>query len=179
MAADDRIKGYAKGIFELARAEGELERVEGEFLAISRALQTSPELRSNLTDPQLPVEKKRGIIDDLIGGRASSLTVGVVQLLMGQNRASDLPAVATAVAEAAASSRDKALAEVRSAVPLDDETVQRLTTALDRATGKNVEVKVIVDPSVIGGIVARVGDTVIDGSIAKRFDSVRQAVRSN
>jgi len=84
-----------------------------------------------------------------------------------------------AVARAAASSRDKELAEVRSAIPLDDETVQRLATALSRATGKDVEVRVVVDPAVIGGIVATVGDTVIDGSISKRFDSVRQAVRSD
>lgn len=177
--ARDRISGYAQGIFEMASGEGELERVEGELLAISRAIDTSPDLRSNLTDPQLPLEKKQGIIDGLIGGRASSLTVGLVQLLVAQNSASDLPAIARSVAEAAASSRDRALAEVRSAVPLDEETVQRLTASLGRATGKNVEVRVIVDPSVIGGIVATVGDTVIDGSIAKRFDSVRQAVRSN
>ncbi|MGD2043458.1 MAG: F0F1 ATP synthase subunit delta, partial [Acidimicrobiia bacterium] len=85
-------------------------------------------------------------------------------------------AIASAVAEAAASSRDRAVAEVRSAVPLDDATVSRLTESLGRATGKKVEVKVVVDPSVIGGIVARVGDTVIDGSIARRVDSVRQAV---
>lgn len=174
----DRISGYAQGIFEMAQGERELERVEGELLAISRALETSPELRANLTDPQLPLDKKQGIIDGLIGGRASSLTVGLVQLLVAQERASELPAIAIAVAEAAASSRERALAEVRSAVPLDDETVERLTTALGRATGKRVEVKVVVDPSIIGGIVARVGDTVIDGSIAKRVDSVRQAVRS-
>jgi F-type H+-transporting ATPase subunit delta len=101
-----------------------------------------------------------------------------VQLVVSQNRVSDLPAIAGAVAEAAASSRDRAVAEVRSAVPLDAETVSRLTASLGRATGKDVEVKVIVDPSVIGGIVARVGDTVIDGTIAKRVESVRQAVRS-
>jgi F-type H+-transporting ATPase subunit delta len=179
MAADDRINGYARGILEMARGEGELERVEGELLAVSRAFETSPDLRSSLTDPQLPVEKKQGIIDGLVGGRASSLTVGLVQLVVSLNRASDLPSIATAVASAAASSRDKELAEVRSAVPLDDETVQRLTAALGRATGKDVEVRVVVDPAVIGGIVATVGDMVIDGSIAKRFDSVRQAVRSN
>ncbi|MGD2060323.1 MAG: ATP synthase F1 subunit delta [Acidimicrobiia bacterium] len=175
--SSDRINGYARGIFEMARGEGALERVEGELLAISRAFETSPELRSTLTDPQLPLEKKQGIVDGLIGGRASSLTVGLVQLVISQNHASDLPAIANAVAEAAASSRDKAVAEVRSAVPLDDATVQRLTASLGRATGKNVEVKVVVDPSVIGGIVARVGDTVIDGSIARRVDSVRQAVK--
>jgi F-type H+-transporting ATPase subunit delta len=171
----DRIRGYARGVFEMARGEGVLERVEDELLAISRAFETSPELRSNLTDPQLPLEKKQGIVDELIGGRASSLTVGLVQLLVSQNHASELPSIASAVAEAAASSRDKAV--VRSAVPLDDATVQRLTSSLGRATGKNVEVKVVVDPSVIGGIVARVGDTVIDGSIAKRVDSARQAVK--
>lgn len=176
--ADDRIEGYARGIFEMASGEGELERVENELLAISRALDTSPELRSRLTDPQLPLERKQAVIDELIGGRASALTVGLVQLVVGQNRVSELPSIAKAVAESAAASRDKAVAEVRSAVPLDDETVQRLTTSLGRATGKDVEVKVVVDPSVIGGIVARVGDTVIDGSIARRVESVRQAVRS-
>jgi F-type H+-transporting ATPase subunit delta len=175
----DRIDGYARGIFEMARGEGELEKVEGELLAISRAFETSPELRSSLTDPQLPLERKQGIVDELIGGRASSLTVGLVQLLVSQNRASELPAIADSFVNAAASSRDKAVAEVRSAVPLDDATVSRLTQALGRATGKDLEVKVVVDPSIIGGIVARVGDTVIDGSLSKRFDSVRQAVRSN
>jgi len=176
--AEDRIKGYARGIFEMASGEGDLDRVEGELLTVARAFETSPELRSKLTDPQLPLEKKQGIVDELIGGRSSGLTLGLVQLVVSQNRASDLPAIAGAVAEAAASSRNKAVAEVRSAVPLDAETVSRLTASLGRATGKDVEVKVIVDPSVIGGIMARVGDTVIDGTIAKRVESVRQAVRS-
>jgi F-type H+-transporting ATPase subunit delta len=177
--SDDRINGYAQGIFEMARAEGQLERVEDELLAVARAFETAPELRSNLTDPQIPIDKKQGIIDELLGGRASTLTVGVIQLLVSQNRVSDLPAIATAVAAAAAASRDKELAEVRSAVPLDDETIERIAAALGRATGRTVEVKVVVDPDLIWGVVARVGDTVIDGSIAKRLDSLRQAVRSN
>ena len=175
---DDRITGYANGIFEIARAEGELERVEDEILAVAQAFEGSGELRSALTDPQLPHDKKQGIVDELIGGRASSLTVDLVQMIVSQGRASELPAIAKRVIETAASSRDKAVAEVRSAVPLDSETVARLETALGRATGKSVEVKVIVDESVIGGIVARVGDTVIDGSLARRVDSLRQAVSS-
>jgi F-type H+-transporting ATPase subunit delta len=177
--AEDRIKGYARGIFEMARGEGSLERVEGELLTISRAFETSPELRSTLTDPQLPLEKKQGIVDELIGTRASSLTVGVIQLLVSQGRTSEIPAIASAVAGAAAASRDKEVAEVTSAVPLDDATVARLAASLQRATGKDVEVKVVVDPDIIGGLVARVGDTVIDGSIARRVDSVRQAVKAN
>ena len=174
---DEAIVGYAAGIFELARAEGQLARVEDELSKIAQAFGQSDELRSTLTDPQMPIEKKQGIIDELLGGRASALTVGLAQFIVGQKRASDLPAIAASLLEQAAQSRDKAVAEVRSAVPLDDHTIERLAMALGRATGKNVEVKVVVDESVIGGIVARVDDTVIDGSIARRFDSVRQTVK--
>ncbi len=173
---DDRVVGYANGIFELAKAEGELERVESELFSVAQALDGSNELRSALTDPQLPLDKKQAIIDDLLDGRASGLTVGLVQLLVSQGRASDLSEIARALVEEAAASREKAVAEVRSAVPLDDETVSRLAAGLSKATGKTVEVKVIVDASVIGGISARIGDTVIDGSLARRVDSLRQAV---
>ena len=175
---DDRIAGYASGVLELARAEGELERVEDELFRAAQAMNQSDELRSALTDPQLPVERKQAIVDDLLGGRASKTTIGLIQFIVAQGRASDLPAIAQAFVEGAAATREHAVGEVRSAVPLDDETVARLAHALGRATGKNVEVKVIVDQSVIGGIVARVGDTVIDGSVARRFDALRQSVNT-
>jgi F-type H+-transporting ATPase subunit delta len=174
---DDRINGYAKGFLEVARAEGMLDVVEAELFSIAEAFDNAPELRSALTDPQLPVDKKSAIVDELLEGKASSLTVGLVRLLVDQGRASELASIARALVEGAASSRDHAVAEIRSAVPLDDETVERLAAALGKATGKQLEVKVIVDESVVGGIVARVGDTVIDGSIANRFDSLRHAVQ--
>jgi F-type H+-transporting ATPase subunit delta len=175
---DDRTLGYANGILELARAEGVADRVEGELFEIAQALDKSAELRSSLTDPQLPIERKQAVIAELLGKRASPLTVGLIQFVVSQDRISELPDIARALVEKAAESRSKALAEVRSAVPLDDDTVERLAAALSKATGKTVEVKVIVDESVIGGIVARVGDTVIDGSIARRVDSLRQALNT-
>jgi F-type H+-transporting ATPase subunit delta len=175
---DERISSYATAILDLAQAEGELDRVESEFLALGQAFEKSADLRSTLTDPQLPTEKKRGIIDDLIGGRASSLTVGLVQFIVGQGRSSDIPAIAKTFVEKAVESRSRAMAEVRSAVPLDDTTIQRLAAALSKATGKKVEVKVVVDESVIGGIVARVGDVVIDGTVSNAIAELRQAVLS-
>jgi F-type H+-transporting ATPase subunit delta len=175
---DERISGYAGAILDLAKAEGELDRVEGEFLSVGQALETSAELRSTLTDPQLPVEKKQAIIDDLIGGRASKLTVGLIQFIVAQGRSSDIPEIARGFVEKAVESRDRAVAEVRSAVPLEPETIERLAAALGKATGKRVEVKVVVDESVMGGIVARVGDVVIDGTIANAIGDLRQAVLS-
>jgi F-type H+-transporting ATPase subunit delta len=175
---DDRVRGYARAILDLATAEGELERVEAEFVAVGQAIEKSEELRSSLIDPRLPLDKKHAIIDDLIGGRSSALTVGLVQFIAGQGRASEIPAMAKAFVEQAVESRDSAVAEVRSAVPLDDQTIERLAAALGKATGKKVEVKVVVDESVIGGIVARVGDVVIDGSLAHAIGELRQAVLS-
>jgi F-type H+-transporting ATPase subunit delta len=75
-----------------------------------------------------------------------------------------------------AAEANKEVAEVRSAVPLTDDQRDRLTKALEDATGKQVEVKVVVDPSVLGGIVAQVGDTVIDGSVRRRLDQLKNAL---
>lgn len=175
---DERISGYAAGILEMARAEGALERVEGELYEFSRQIEGSPELRSTLTDPQLPLERKRAVVSDLLRGRASSLTVGLVEFLLGQNLASEVGAIARSLAERAAASRNRQLAEIRSAVPLEPDTVERLSAALSRVTGATLEVKTIVDPSVVGGIVARVGDTVIDGTVASKLESLRNVLHA-
>jgi F-type H+-transporting ATPase subunit delta len=175
---DDRITGYAKGLLAVAGAEDKLDVVEKELFSIAESFESSNELRAALTDPQLPNDKKTSIIEELLAGRASSLTVGLVQLIVNQGRASELPSIARALVEIAAASRNMAVAEIRSAVPLDDETIERLAAALSKATGKKLEVKAVVDESVVGGIVARVGDVVIDGSIASRVESLRHAVQS-
>jgi F-type H+-transporting ATPase subunit delta len=175
----ERISGYAAGVYEIARAEGALERVEAELGEIARGIETSPELRSTLTDPQLPLERKRAVVADMLSGRASTLTVGLVEFLLGRDMATDLVPLVAALADHVAASRQQRVAEIRSAIPLDDATVSRITQALSRATGTSVEARVVVDPSVVGGIVARVGDTVIDGSVASKLESLRQALQSS
>lgn len=172
----DRIKGYAAGLFEIARAEGELERVQDELFHIARTVESSTELRDALADPRVPHDRKQGIVDDLLGRRASDTTTRLVSFVVAQGRSSELPEIADELVARAAAERDQAVAEVRSAIPLDDETVARLAHSLGRATGKRVDVRVVVDPSVLGGVVARVGDTVIDGSVRRRLDSLRQTL---
>lgn len=172
----DRIDGYAKAIVELGRAEGELDRVETELYSVARAMESSRELRDTLTDPRIPYDRKKAIIDDLVGGRAASVTVNALGLVVAQDRAADLPAIADRLSGMAAASAGKEIAAVRSAVPLDDATVARLAAALTRATGIPVEVRVVVDPSLVGGIVAQVGDTVFDGSVRRRLDTLKTAL---
>src|SRR4051795_368973 len=161
----ERNDGYAQGIFDIARAEGALEKVEDELFQFSQLFQGNEQLREKLTDQSLPVEKRQAIVEDLLGQKASPLTVNLISFLVGTGRARDLPEIVNRLVERAAAERQRAVAEVRAAVPLDDEQRRRLTEALENATGKKVELKVIVDPSVLGGVVARVGDTVIDGTV--------------
>jgi F-type H+-transporting ATPase subunit delta len=93
-------------------------------------------------------------------------------------RAREIPKIVEELARMASVERSHALAEVRTAIDLTDEQRRRLAEALSRATGRTVDLKVVVDPSVIGGVVARVGDEVFDGSIASRLEDAKQALGS-
>ena len=174
----DRVKGYAAGLFEIARAEEQLDRVQNELLQIANAIRSSNELRDSLSNPQLPSDRKKAIVDGLLESRSSELTLAFVSFVVGLGRASSLPDIVDEMVATAAASANREVAEIRTAVDLDDATVERLVAALARKTGKQLEPKVIVDPSVVGGIVARVGDTVIDGSVQKRLSGLREALKA-
>ena len=173
--ADDRTLAYAAALFGIARAEGTLGEVEDELFRFSQTLQGSDELRDALTDPGIPASRRQQITEDLLGGRASPTTVALVSMVVGTGRARELPTIIRQLVEMSAAEANKEVAEVRSAVPLTDDQRKRLAEALGQATGKQVEVKVVVDPSVMGGIVAQVGDTVIDGSVRSRLDQLKNA----
>jgi len=172
----DRIDGYAQAIFDIARSEGSLETVENELFQFSQLFQGNEQLREKLTDQTLPVEKRQAIVEDLLGQKVSHVTVNIISFIVGAGRARELPEIVNRLVERAAAERQREVAEVRSAIMLDDEQQRRLTEALERATGKKIELKIIQDPSVIGGLVARVGDTVIDGTVRRRLEQLRESL---
>jgi F-type H+-transporting ATPase subunit delta len=174
METDERIEAYATALLEVARAEGLLRGVADEAYRVARAFESSPDLRDALSDPRLPDERKQAILSDLLGDRALPLTRALVSMVVMAGRIADLPEVADRLAERAADEESLVVAEVRSAVELDEATLKRLAESLSRATGKRVQVKSVVDRSLIGGVVAKVGDTVIDGSLRHRFEELRQ-----
>ena len=176
MAAADRNDAYATALFEVARAEGNLEKVEAELYQVARAIEGNEALRSKLTDQALPVELRQGIVEDLLGDRTQPVTKALVSFVVGSGRARDLPAIIDLLVQRTAEERQEVVAEVRSAIPLDDDQQARLAEALSRRTGQKVSVKVNVDPSILGGIVATIGDTVIDGSIRRRLDQLKESL---
>ena len=178
MAEAELIQGYAEAMFAVARAEDALSAVEDELYTFGKALGQHTELRESLTDAGLPAENKKAVVRDLLGDRANPVTVSLLGFVIDAGRARALPKIVDELARMAAEEREHALAEVRSAVDLSVSQRERLASALSRATGRQVDVKVVVDPSVVGGVVSRVGDEVFDGSIASRLEEARQALET-
>lgn len=171
--ADATATNYATALLEVIQAEGVAERVENEFFRAARTIEGDSDLRSRVTDASLPMDARLDVVESLFGGRAHPQTVAAMLWLISAGRGRSLVDVADELARLGAASRQASLAEVRSAVELDEDQRQRLRSALSDNLGREVELQVIVDPEVVGGLVVRIGDTVIDGSVASRLASVR------
>jgi len=172
----ERIETWAQALLDIAQSEGNLHEVEDELFRFARIVEGNDDLRNALSNPGQPADRRAAIVDDLLENRSLQLTRSIAAFIVGAGRGHDLPAIVARFVELAAETREHEVAEVRSAVPLDDAQVQRLATALGRATKKNIEVRVVVDPSLMGGIVATIGDTVIDGTVRHRLDQLKETL---
>ncbi|MGH2818052.1 MAG: ATP synthase F1 subunit delta [Actinomycetota bacterium] len=177
MAQSELVTGYAEALFKVVQAEGELDRVEDELFRFGKLLETNHELKQALSDQSIDKAQRVKVLDELLSEKVSLHTLGLLAFVVEQGRARQLPQILKELSDLAAEARDSVVAEVRSAIPLDAKQRKALTAALSKATGKKVEVKVLVDPSVIGGIVAKVGDTVIDGTVRRRLEQLKEQVR--
>jgi F-type H+-transporting ATPase subunit delta len=173
---DPAIDAYASAVVEVARAEGVLERVDNELYQFARAVEDNPVLRERLVDERLGVAPRLEIVESLLGGRAHPQTVAIVTWVVQSGRLRSIMDIAGSVSRIAASQRQQTVAEVRSAVELDADQRDRLAAALEKATGRRVSVKVVVDPEVVAGLVVTMGDEVIDGSVARRLADLRSAL---
>ena len=172
----ERIEVWARALLEIAQAEDRLSEVEDELFRFARIVEGNDDLRMALSNPGQPAERRAAIVDDLLENRSLQMTRSIAAFIVGAGRGHDLPAIVARFVELAAQSREHEVAEVRSAVALDDAQVERLATALGRATKKNIEVRVVVDPTLMGGIVATIGDTVIDGTVRHRLDQLKETL---
>ncbi|MBI1376222.1 MAG: F0F1 ATP synthase subunit delta [Frankiales bacterium] len=170
----ERLGGRAA--FTQADRDGALDRVEDELFRFGRAVDSSAELQMAMTDPALPDERKTALVQQLVGATAAPVTTRLLTHLAANLRGRQPVMAVEELAERAAEQRRRLLAEVRSAVDLTAEQRTRLAAALSALQGREVRVNVVVDPSVVGGIVVRVGDDVIDGSVASRLEQARRAV---
>jgi F-type H+-transporting ATPase subunit delta len=171
------VRGYAEALFQVVRAEGELDRVEDELYRFGKLVDSNHELKQALEDRRVDRANRVRLLEELLEDKVSPHTLGLLAFIVTQGRARQLPQILEEMSALAAESRNSVVAEVRAAIPLDETQREELARALSKSTGKNVEVKVVVDPAVIGGVVAKLGDTVIDGTVRRRLEQLKEQVR--
>lgn len=172
----DAHTGYAEGLLAIARAEGDVDTTKNQLADVARAVAGNEELRSTLSNKLVPAAVRGQIVDDVLEGKTSDVVRAIVGMIVSAGRGGQLDDIVQAFIGLAASSSGKAVATVRSAVALTSVQEQQLVAALKQKTGADVELQLVVDPSVVGGAVTTIGDTVIDGSLRTRLAQMREAL---
>jgi F-type H+-transporting ATPase subunit delta len=165
---------YAKALYELAAESKQVDKVRGDLADLAKTFETSAELRALVENPAFTPDTKKkaiGAIAQRMG--ASALVVSTLKLLVDRRRISAIGELSEAFATIAERRSGRVRAEIITATPLPDAYYAQLEKTLSEVTGRQVTIQKRTDPSIIGGVVARVGDTVFDGSIANRLKDLR------
>jgi F-type H+-transporting ATPase subunit delta len=163
-------------LFAAAEKGNNLDQVEDELFRFERILLAEGELSALLDEPSADVDRRSALLDDLLKNKVSPVTATLLRHAVGSQRKRSIVLAIDDLLETAAARRDRSVARVISAVPLTDAQQQRLADTLSEMYGRSISVRNALDPQVRGGLVVRVGDEVIDGSIATQFAAARAAL---
>ncbi len=172
---ESRTTAFAEGLIAIAAAEGDLDAVTEELQILGDAVTADEKLRSTLSDTRLPAQRRAQVVEDLLTDKASPTAIALASMIVAIGRGGELPGIISEMARVVAAGRGAVVAEARSAVALTDEQLSRLADALSARLGHTVTVRNVVDESVVGGVVTRIGDDVIDGTVRSRLNQLREA----
>lgn len=165
---------YTSALFALARQENQIDRVERDLFEIGELLSRLPKLHEMLDHPVIPAETKKRMLRDAFSGALSDLTLHFLDLLIDKRRTEILSAVPPEFHAMANADRGVVEAQVLSAVPLAADQEAQLASRLTELTGKRVKLAPALDASLIGGLLVKIGDTVIDGSVKGQLEQLRE-----
>jgi len=176
------VRRYASALFAAASKAGAVDQVESDLGLVSYVLfsgdMVPPANRvglwETLVSPVVPPAKKHEIIDAIFKDKVGDITLAYLKLCVDKRREQVIPETESEYVALANEARGIVRAEVTSAVELSQDQQTRLVAKLSETTGKRIELCGKVDPSLIGGLLVRVGDTVIDGSIRGRLEAIRE-----
>lgn len=167
------LAGMAAAELEPVEEVGHLETIEDELFRFAQTVATAPQLRAALSDWSVPSARRAELVTTLLGGKARPETVrlaaGAVRL-----RVRDVVAVLDWLAEQVAEARGWRVADVRAAMDVDDDERASLGDAMARLTGRPVEVRVTVDPALIGGAQVTIGDLLVDATTRHRLEQLQE-----
>jgi F-type H+-transporting ATPase subunit delta len=172
------VKAYAQDLLPLADAEGILERVKDELCYLRELLISKPRLKDFLNNPSISKDSKKGIISELLNNNLSPVTKNHLNLVIDEERQGLLIDIIGEFCRLVRKA-EKVHVLVTTSAPLPNETAKRLSTELSLALGKDLELNLAVDDSILGGIILRIGDRIIDGSISGRLQRLGEYLKKD
>lgn len=171
----DALEALARqSMLAIAERDGVIEEVEDELFRFARVLSAQPELRELLADRKAPVEGRLGLLDRLVSDKVQPVTHHLLRQVVRLPRGRGLDALVDRLAELAAERRGRSVALVTAAAPLTQAQERRLVEDLSRIYGRAIDIQVELDADLLGGLVIRVGDELINGSVAAKLAAARQ-----
>jgi len=168
---------YAEALFEAAQSQSAVDQVRAELGEFFAAMAPGSELREALTSPEVETSVKHAAVDDLMEG-AHPVSVGLVQVLIDRGRLAEIDDVVAAYGRRVDAAEGRVVVTAVTAVPLTPELRQQIQDKVRAQTGRDAEIEETVDPSIIGGLVLRVGDVVVDASLRTRLEEMRRSLES-
>ncbi|MEN6372200.1 MAG: F0F1 ATP synthase subunit delta [Armatimonadota bacterium] len=168
------VRRYASALFASAQAENVVDLVESDLGLITYSFESIPSLEEAVVSPLIPAAKKREVITSIFKEKIHETTLFYLYLLIDNRREEVIKSTEAEYIRLANEARGIIAAQVTSAVELTKDETIRLKEKLSAYTGKHVDIKADVDPSIIGGLVVRIGDTVMDGSIAGHLERLKE-----
>ena len=178
MRAGTIARVYAETLLRSADRHQKVDDVDESVRALSAVLDASPEFRRFLAAPQIAADQKRALVAESLKARLDPLVLRFLELVIEKHRERLLEEIVLAWTELLDARANRQTATVTTAIPPDEETVARVHAALEKATGKTIVLEKKVDPRLLGGLVIRAGDTVIDGSLRSRLVELRRRLRT-
>jgi F-type H+-transporting ATPase subunit delta len=172
-ASRQRVGGYATAVHE-DMSTGELESLEDDLFRFARIVASTPHLRSALTDRDIAVEARQGLVGQLLEGKVPAATLGLVRYAVVGGRARDFVGTMDFLVEITAQARGWRIARVTAAAPIDDAQRGELSDSLGTLAGAPVELQVEVDESLLSGARIRIGDLQVDATARGRLDALRE-----
>lgn len=177
MVTGSLARRYARAVVEIGTANRNLDKLGADLRALAGAMHDSAELITVLTNPAIRRADRRRVLDGLLARvSATPHSRNLVYLLLDGERLASLPAISREVDAMIEARAGRVVAEVTSARPLDAAQLSQITAALEKLSGKKVAVTKHEDPSLLGGVVAKLGDTVYDGSLRTQLHTLRDAL---
>jgi len=173
LQARRRVAGYATALHE-ELSTTQLESLEDDLFRFARIVAATPALRSALTDRDLELAARQGLVTQLLGGKVPETSVALARYAVTGGRARDIVSTLDSLVEQTAQARGWRIAHVRAAAPIDEEQRARLGASLRTLSGAPVELQVVIDESLLSGALIRIGDLQVDATARGRIDALRE-----